>query len=213
MSIYMLTSRFINGFSDNEISLYMNKSIIKRDIFVYIASNFKNYKITDKYFKEILDMFSQVNIHFKYSYVIDERLSYDEANQIIKKSDLIWLSGGDTPTQFKSLKEYHLLSTIKNHESPVIGMSAGAINMAEVSICSLNCGHDKQEIYEGLGCVNISVEPHYNPKIVSKELLELSLDHDIYGLCDESMIVVNGNQILYFGEIYKISKGIIHKVQ
>lgn len=212
MSIYMLTSRFINGFN-NEISAYMNKSIIKRDIFVYIASDFQNYKITDKYFKEILDMFSQININFKYPYVIDSRLSRDKANQIVKRSDLIWLSGGDTPTQFKSLKEYHLLSTIKNHKSPVIGMSAGAINMAEVSICSLNCGHDKQEIYEGLGCVNISVEPHYNSGIVSKELVELSLDHDIYGLCDESMIAVNDNQVLYFGEVYKISKGIIQKVR
>lgn len=61
--------------------------------------------------------------------------------------------------------------------------------MAETAICTVFCGHDRQEIYQGLGCVEISVEPHFERSNLSGEVRELSVNHTIYGLCDESMIV------------------------
>lgn len=38
----------------------------------------------------------------------------------------------------------------------------------------LNNWADRQDIYKGLGCVNISVEPHFVRSEVSDELIELS---------------------------------------
>ncbi|MCI5741654.1 MAG: Type 1 glutamine amidotransferase-like domain-containing protein [Lachnospiraceae bacterium] len=87
---------------------------------------------------------------------------------------MVWLAGGDTPTQFGYFQKYGLDTIIKKHKGVIIGMSAGSINLAETAICTLSCEHHRQEIYKGLGCVNISVEPHFVRSEVSDELIELS---------------------------------------
>ncbi len=87
---------------------------------------------------------------------------------------MVWLAGGDTPTQFGYFQKYGLDTIIKKHKGVIIGMSAGSINLAETAICTLSCEHHRQEIYIGLGCVNISVEPHFVRSEVSDELIELS---------------------------------------
>ena len=46
--------------------------------------------------------------------------------------------------------------------------------------------------YSGLGCVDISVEPHFVRGNVSEELLALSEEYKIYGLCDDGLIVCSG---------------------
>ena len=81
-----------------------------------------------------------------------------------------------------------------------------------VAICTLSCGHDKLKIYNGLGCVNISVEPHFVRSMVSKELIELSDMYTIYGLCDDSIIVSSDNINEFYGEIYRINCGEIEAV-
>ncbi len=53
-------------------------------------------------------------------------------------------------------------------------MSAGSINLAKTAICTKTCGHCRQEIYEGIGCVDITAEPHFSMEKDLRELLELS---------------------------------------
>ena len=84
--------------------------------------------------------------------------------------------------------------------------------MAKTSICTLSCGHYKQEIYDGLAYVDISVEPHFVRSEVSEELMELSDKHIIYGLCDDSFIICSGKTIEFYGEIYKLSNGNIERL-
>lgn len=136
----------------------------------------------------------------------------DEAQKMVAEADVIWLSGGDTPTQFRYFQKYGLDTVIKKHNGVIIGMSAGSINMAKTSICTLSCGHYKQEIYDGLACVDISVEPHFVRSEVSEELMELSIRHIIYGLCDDSFIICSGKTIEFYGEIYKLSNRIIERL-
>ena len=139
-------------------------------------------------------------------------MTIENAQKAVCEADVVWLSGGDTPTQFKYFQKYGLDKVIKQHTGVIIGMSAGSINLAETAICTLPCGHYKQEIYKGLGCVNISVEPHFVRDNVSNELLELSNRYIIYGLCDNSVIVCK-DKIEWYGEIYKISGGKIERIE
>lgn len=212
MSTYILTSMFNGGFNLQAAEVFRQK-ISKRNKFAFVASEFeKIHEKTDKYFCFFLNMFKGAGIHFKEAYVIDGRMTADEAQKKIAEADVIWLSGGDTPTQFRYFQKYGLEKTIKQHSGVVIGMSAGSINMAKTSICTLSCGHFKQKIYNGLACVDISVEPHFIRNEVSDELIDLSEKHTIYGLCDESFIVCSGKTIEFYGEIYKLSHKIIERV-
>lgn len=212
MSTYILTSMFNNGFNSQAAEVFQKK-ISKRNKFAFVASEFeKIHEKTDKYFHFFLNMFEEADIHFEEAYVIDGRMSADEAQKRVAEADVIWLSGGDTPTQFGYFQKYSLDTVIKQHDGIIIGMSAGSINMAKTSICTLSCGHFKQEIYNGLACVDISVEPHFIRNEVSDELIDLSKKYTIYGLCDESFIACSGETIEFYGEIYKLRQGNIEKV-
>lgn len=211
MSTYVLTSMFNNGFNPQAAEVF-RKKINKRNKFAFVASEFeKIHEKTDKYFHFFLNMFEEADIHFEEAYVIDGRMSADKAQKRLAEADVIWLSGGDTPTQFRYFQKYGLDTVIKQHDGIIIGMSAGSINMAKTSICTLSCGHFKQEIYNGLACVDISVEPHFILNKVSDELMDLSKKYTIYGLCDESFIVCSGETIEFYGEIYKLSHGNIER--
>lgn len=212
MSTYILMSMFNNGFNSQAAEVFQKK-ISKRNKFAFVASEFeKIHEKTDKYFHFFLNMFEEADIHFEEAYVIDGRMSADEAQKRVAEADVIWLSGGDTPTQFGYFQKYSLDTVIKQHDGIIIGMSAGSINMAKTSICTLSCGHFKQEIYNGLACVDISVEPHFIRNEVSDELIDLSKKYTIYGLCDESFIVCSGETIEFYGEIYILSQGNIERV-
>lgn len=211
MSTYILTSMFPNGFM--QIAKVFQQKIEKRDRFAFVASEFEAlHEKTDKYFRIFLDMFEEAGIHFEEAYVVDGRMSAAEAQKAVAEADVVWLSGGDTPAQFTYFQKYGLVKVLQEHEGVIIGMSAGSINMARTSICTLSCGHRKQEIYSGLGCVDISVEPHFVRENVSDELIALSKDYIIYGLYDDAIIVCSGEAIEFYGEVYKLSKGIVERI-
>lgn len=212
MSTYILTSMFHNGFHEQVTDIFRQK-ITKREKFVLVASDFENlYEKTEKYFNIFLDMFEQIGIHFEEACVVDGRMNVAEAEKAIMEADVIWLSGGNTPIQFEHMKKYGIIQPLREFDGVMIGMSAGSINMAETSICTVSCGHYKQEVYSGLGCVNITVEPHFIRDNVSDELIDLSKKYMIYGLCDESLIVCEGNLVDFYGEIYRLYDGQIERL-
>jgi len=212
MGTYILTSMFPNGFHAQAAEIFRQK-ISKRNKFAFVASEFENlHEKTDKYFHFFLDMFEKAGIRFEEAYVVDGRMSADEAGKAVAEADVVWLSGGDTPTQFGYFQKYGLIKTLNEHDGVIIGMSAGSINMAKTAICTLSCGHYKQEIYNGLGCVDLSVEPHFVRENVSDELLALSEEYMIYGLCDDGLIVCSGESAEFYGEVYQISHGIVERI-
>ena len=212
MSTYILTSWFPNGFS-NEIAELMKKVIKRRKKFAFIASEFEKFhEMTDQYFREILQLFQEIGIDFETSYVIDGRMKKEEAKDAVQLADVVWLSGGDTIKQYQYLVKYELIDKIKAHAGVIIGMSAGSINLTKTAICTLASGHEKEKIYEGIGCIEFSVEPHFNIYNVSEILLEQSQQHEIYGLCDGSLILYDGEKKRFFGEIYQIIDGVIKQI-
>lgn len=212
MSTYILTSMFQNGFSD-AISEQLQKRISNRNKFAFVASEFEQlHEKTDHYFEFFRSMFEEAGIHFEESYVVDGRMTIDEVQRAVAEADVVWLSGGNAPAQRQYFQKYGLENLIREHSGVIIGMSAGAINMADTSIYTLTCGHCVQEICEGLGCVDITVEPHFQYSKNPEELLELSRTYLIYGLCDESAIICIGNEIEFYGEVYKINAGQIEKI-
>lgn len=91
-------------------------------------------------------------------------------------------------------------------------MSAGSINMAKTAVCTLTCEHDKLEIYEGLGLVEFSVEPHFDKDNITDELLVLSEEYPLYGICDDSAIISTEGSTSYIGHIFFIDNRHITRV-
>jgi dipeptidase E len=203
---------FLNGFP-KEFEEVLKNILLSRNNFVFVASEFHHiHEKTDSYFQFFYKMFSAAGFEFQNASVVDGRMTKEEAKEAVKKADVVWLAGGDTPTQFKYFEEYDLCSVLREHKGVILGMSAGAINMGKVAVCSCTCGHTVQEVYQGLELVDISVEPHLNENGVTDEILQLSMNHPIYGMYDDSVIIYNGEQVDYLGDIYFINKGKVTQI-
>lgn len=212
MAISILTSMFHNDFSI-KFAERLNEIIVNRKNFVFIASEFNDLQeINDRYFKLFLSKFQNAGIRFSDCCIVDDRMTKEEAQRVVKDGDVIWISGGDTPTQFKYLKEYGLDKVLTNHNGVIIGMSAGAINMAKIAVCTTTCDHHQQEIYRALGLVDISVEPHFDYIHVTDELLELSNDYCIYGLCDGAAIICKDGDVEFLGDIFILDKQTVKQI-
>ena len=211
MSTYILTSMFKNEF-DDKFAKRLREITTSRNSFVFIASDFEtNHEKNDKYCNHWRDMLCDIGIEFKSIFVVDGRITPDEAKKIIEKADFIWLSGGDTPKQFEYIKQYGLDTVLKEHTGIIFGMSAGSINLSTMAVCSLASGHYVQETYNGLGCVNISIEPHFSLD-KTDEILQLSEKYKLYGVPDDSAIILHNNEVEFYGDIFIVENRKINKV-
>lgn len=212
MIVKILTSGFPNGFTDDFSNIL--KTYIKTGMnFVFVASEFENiHEKTDCYCNHFLKMFSDYGVIFDNISVIDSRITKEIAQDRVKNADVLWLAGGDTPTQFSYLESYDLIPFIRQHKGVIIGMSAGSINMAKTAVCTITCEHSKLEIYEALGLVEFSVEPHLDIDNITEELLGLSEKYPLYGICDEGAIICTEDNTLYIGDVFLINNRLVTRV-
>lgn len=200
-------SMFQTAFPEALVTI-LRKKIPKNARFAFVASEFELLREkTDKYFERFLGMFTASGIEFSESCVVDGRMTPEEAKCAVENADVVWLSGGDTPTEFMYLEEYGLLEALRAHDGVFIGMSAGAINMAKTAVCTLACGHDALKVYEALGISPYTVEPHLDAEHIPEELLRLSRQYELYGICDEAAIIVDENETRFIGSVVRLSDG------
>lgn len=203
LAVRILTSGFPYGFTKDFV-LELKTHVHSGMNFAFIASEFEYaHEKTDQYFNQFMKMFFNCGVVFDRATVIDGRITGKKVKPAVSMADVIWLAGGDTPTQFDYLKSYGLVDVLKQQTGVIIGMSAGSINMAKTAICTKTCGHRELTIYEALGLVEFSVEPHFNKHNVSEELLSLSERFSFYGICDGSAIVHAGF-LKCVGEVFQI---------
>jgi len=69
---------------------------------------------------------------------------------------------------------------------------------------SKTCEHYKLEIYEALGLVEFSIEPHLDKDNITDELLVLSEKYLLYGICDNGAIICTEDNISYIGDVFLI---------
>lgn len=84
---------------------------------------------------------------------------------------------------------------LKQHNGIIIGMSAGAINMADRVVLAKDASDHIPNcmIYEGLG-------------LHEQEIIEASTHAEIIGLYDESFIVIKNKHIEFIGPYRVIQK-------
>lgn len=212
MGNYYLFSDFSEKSGFSLVAEEFKKDLKEYNKIVFIASNPEIGEITDKYAERYMEWFEWIGISFKQKVVLDNRLTLRDMNDEINSASLIYLMGGTTDLQMKFILKNELVETLRKVQCLVMGLSAGAINMAETSILTVTCEHEKQEVYNGIGLVDKSVEPHFSLEKFSGELKELSCNHLIYGMCDESAIIIRDNKCDYYGDIYLLSDGKAEKV-
>lgn len=188
----------------------------------FFASSKSDYPKTDSYANVLFESLKLSGILFDSYYIIDDRFK-DSIKNVVDKSDMVFIAGGDTLEEIKFFNEINLRNILKDYDGVIMGQSAGSINLAYDVYNSPECVEDleKESKWQGLCKTRISIEPHFiysdenfseDEKLQRKEVLKESYNRVSYGLLDGSHIFDDGKKRFIYGETYKIRNGKITKV-
>jgi peptidase E len=188
-------------YTDKSLFNVFKKALTGKEKISFIASTPDDSKTTDMFFKDLKKYFKKLGL--REFVLIDHRTSKYHALQAIKSSDIIFLTGGNPITQLSFIIEYEMDGLIADFKGIIIGVSAGAINMAKTSYCSKDKDFSETQIYEGLGLTDLTIEPHFDLKNKEQVNEFLAAGIEIIGLPDETFMKVDkyGVKTVY-GEYY-----------
>ncbi len=144
-------------------------------------------------------------------------LPIQEIEQRIRAKDVIFVLGGNTDYQMYVFQKSGFAKLLpKLLETKVyVGSSAGSMvlgkRVSSHAYHELYGERDDYDITEYMGLVNLAIKPHMNsshfPNNRPNKLQEVAsgMDFPVYGLQDDSAIVVNDNEITFVGSApYKV---------
>lgn len=188
--------------ANNNYNFYKKiANILKKDLknfnsIIYIPTYPGNKEKCNKLSKS--KIFENIGIHFNKNIVLDNSYNLGDIKKILKENSLIFLYGGNPYEQIKFINKNKIAELIK--EKTVIGLSAGSINMCKKAICTKDEEFEKSNMYDGMGLVDFSIEPHFNINNIEvlEDLKKFSENTCIYALEDDAFIIIeNGKKYFY----------------
>lgn len=186
------------------------------DGILFVASDPKSYERIKEYSDIFFESLRLSGISFNNYYILTDKTK-DNVEEYVNNSNMIFISGGDTPTEMDFLNSINFSKYLVSYDGLVLGQSAGALNMAnDVYNSPEFVGDLAQTHFKGLGLVDFNIEPHFvfddnnfdeDEKYQRESILQESKTSDIIGVCNGSHILVDDNSITIYGESYFISNG------
>lgn len=193
---------------------------------VVVANDPRDFDDNDRKISTVAESFVKTGMPFDYATVLDER-NKAAAADVILSADLIILSGGKCLCQNKFFKEINLKALLAHHTSVIIGVSAGAMNLCKTVANFPEEQGDTQDPrwFDGLGFFGGIIIPHFDGETATYQfdcgdidpvrdyILPMSNTADFIGLPNDAFITIdNRGAIAYHGDAYKISKGVVTKI-
>lgn len=216
--ITYIFSSFDKDIRFNEVANYFKNDMVLYKNIVFIPANFENMEKVNDYANIDVSWFKEIGINLNGITVLNDTMTKEEMFRSIENADIIFLMGGDTLKQNDFLMKNDLKPIIKTFKKVVIGISAGAINLSNISLCSKDeeDGVEKTITYEGIGRINYTIEPHFdidNKIFLQNELYPLSEKMTIYGLPNNTGVrIIDSNFEILYGDFYKISNNEVEKI-
>lgn len=216
--ITYIFSSFDKDIRFNEVANYFKNDMVLYKNIVFIPANFENMEKVNGYANIDVSWFKEIGINLNGITVLNDTMTKEEMFRSIENADIIFLMGGDTLKQNDFLMKNDLKPIIKTFKKVVIGISAGAINLSNISLCSKDeeDGVEKTITYEGIGRINYTIEPHFdidNKILLQNELYPLSEKKTIYGLPNNTGVrIIDSNFEILYGDFYKISNNEVEKI-
>ena len=200
---------FFSGFPSRsfpgDVAGRLREELTQRDSLVLVSAWPAEYEKNDGDADGMHGMFEEIGLPFARHHVIDDRTAPSDAAQWIREASCVFLMGGHPGLQWQLLRETGFDDAIRHSSAAVLGISAGAINMAKRALDT----KASPIPYDGLGFANITVTPHFVPEDgqVLSTLPRISMDLPICAMEDDSAIFVAGDRISSMGEIHSIQQG------
>ena len=216
MKKLVLHSDQINGKTQvDEASLKLFASNEPKIAYIPSQSDFEK-----KYFNEKIEWYKQFGITDLLYFDVDKEYDEEKMDELLSCNG-IFLSGGNTYYFLNNLKNRNLLPILRDYvekSGVLIGVSAGSIIMSPtINITTL---HDVNTIglkdYSSLNLVDFDFFPHlnWNKEQHLRDIIKYSKMSKsvIYACNDGDGIIINNNDMQFFGEVLKIENGEITTV-
>lgn len=200
---------FFSGFPNfrfpPQVATRLGEALTRRDSLIFVSAWPEDHARNDRESAGMHGMFEQCGIPFDHHEVIDTRMEASRAKDLIQEASCVFLMGGYPRLQLELIREKGLVDAIRGTDAALLGVSAGAINMAKRSLDT----KESPVPYSGLGLADITVKPHFHPEdpLVMSTLLRISMELPICAMEDESAIFVAGGRIAHTGSIHWVSEG------
>ncbi|MDR0849912.1 MAG: Type 1 glutamine amidotransferase-like domain-containing protein [Christensenellaceae bacterium] len=220
-------NKYAVPFADSNLFLTnIKKYTLRYKNLVFIVSNPETLEINNFYGNLLFESLKLSKIDFEKKTILDNR-NKNDAPEIIKDADLIFLSGGKVDIQSKFLNEINLNEHLKNYTGLLVGASSGAMNLCNRVVSfpenleEINKNSLSKYFLNGLGFFDKIIIPHFdgeNKKYTRggtdamKYLLELSVGNEIIAFNNDSYIFL-ADRIQYFGNIYIIKNKKVNKLE
>jgi len=167
----MSINYFCSGFNKEnafweELGEKLRSDLMDKKRIVYIPASNKEEKIK-RVIEEKIPIFNEhfkkIGIIFEEEICLTPNTSKEDAQRLVKESNMIMLMGGNPFHQREFIEEKGLTSLLKNYSGVILGFSAGAMNMSKYIIIT-PCSEEYPDfdIREGLNLSNLSIYPHNN---------------------------------------------------
>ena len=202
---------FFSGFPSHhfprEIAGRLKESLIERESIVFISAWPEDHDRNDSDLEGMYEMFLEWDMGFGEHRVIDRRDSAQTAREAVRRASCIFLMGGHPGLQLQMIKDMGLDAVIRESVAVVLGVSAGAINMAVRALDT----KESPVPYPGLGLAEVTVKPHFDPEHegVLSALMRISAELPICAMEDDSAIFVTADEISAVGAAHRIERGVM----
>jgi len=217
----MQTLYFFSGFDKDkgitpEIAQSLRECIATTKSIVFICSRPDGHEKSDMYANIFAAQFKNMGVKFEAHHVLDDRKTQAECIELAKSASVIFLLGGSPHLQLEFLKSNGLILVLQQFSGVIMGLSAGAMNMAINAFYSADKDFSISHIYKAVGLADVSIAPHFHihdEGLINNEILPFSHIIDIYAMCDDSAIMVCGDERRYFGEVYRACQGVMKRIE
>ena len=200
---------YFSGFPSHHfpdaIAVRLKLEIPLRNKLVFISAWPSDHFRNDDDAAGMHEMFAEQSIGFEHFYVIDDRTESEQALKLITEASCIFLMGGNATEQMRLICDKGIRDAVISCSAATLGVSAGSMNMGKTTVDIWESLHP----YEGLGFADITMIGHfsYDDEKRLNLMKQVSMNHPVCAMADESAIFIRNSQISCTGEIYWIEKG------
>ena len=204
---------FFSGFPTHrftdEIAQVLSENLPVRNRLVFISAWTQDHARNDDDSRGMHGMFTERGMAFAAHHVIDRRTGAAEAVKLVREADCVFLMGGDPVEQMALIRDLGLVSLLRESPAVILGVSAGAMNMGK-HVAEI---WESKAFYEGIGLADVTIKAHYTQGEWFVPLLkELSREHPIFAMEDESAIFIQADGQRVLGPMVLFDKGEIGEV-
>ena len=217
---------WFNDTMPKEVGMLLNEDLSSKESLVMICTAPTDHKNNDQLSKWVKESwFDFAGVAFDDYHVIDDRVTKEEAQVLLRDASAILLHGGYADQLKYFLEEYEMGEAIKASKATVVmGASAGGMNMCAKFVHGKYIDDNRREpgkLYDGLGLDHFALQSHAplgdietvaQNEHAKNYLIPLSESINVYVACEESTIRIKNGKFEVMGEVYSIAGGEIKRV-